>query len=76
MDRPGFVVMKHAAREYGVRYETLRQMVKGGVFTATTFSAAKEQPRVYLMRSELELWKAGGVAAVMEARRKQPKRGK
>lgn len=63
----GWMPLKAAAQRYGIHYETLRDLVNGGVLTRGRFTTAR-RGRVYLRISELEAWRTGGVDAVTTLR--------
>jgi hypothetical protein len=66
--QPGWLSIREAAKRYRVNYHVLWSMVKNGVLTRGRFTAAEQQPRIYLKVEELDAWKEGGVDAVRELR--------
>lgn len=66
---PGWLALPDAAKLCGLTYESLRRLVKDGVFTRGRFtSAVAAKTPIYLKVSELETFKAGGVDAVLAMR--------
>lgn len=69
LEFPGWMRLRDAAIAYGLKYETLRRLVKDGVFTRGRFtSQSADTPPVFVKIAELDAWKSGGVDAVIALR--------
>lgn len=65
---PGWLSAAEAVAQYGINYDTLRDLVQEGVFTRGSFAAGRSRPRIYVREVELKAWKSGGVGAVAPVR--------
>lgn len=69
LEFPGWLKIADAAERYGLKYETLRRLVKDDVFTRGRFtSASADTPPIYVKIAELDAWRSGGVDAVKSLR--------
>jgi hypothetical protein len=66
--------MPRAAVYVGKHYETLRGLVRDGVFSRIIQSTAKKRPHVNLLVVELDAFRVGGVEAVRRLRSQPAKR--
>lgn len=66
----GWVLLTDAAAESGMHPETMRNLVRGNIFTRGQFTAGRKKAPIYLKRTELNAFKSGGVPAVEAVRRK------
>ena len=73
MESPNMLPLGVAAERYGISYPTLRELVNAGVFTRHVFDKGAKKPPIFVLVSELEAWKAGGVDAVQAMKRGKKK---
>jgi len=74
LEFPGWLKLGDAAKEYGLKYETLRRLVKNNTFSRGNFTNPDaDTPPIYVRIAELEAWKRGGVDAVQRLREHESK---
>jgi hypothetical protein len=60
----GWLHIPLACKRYGTDYNTLRKMVRAGVFTRGRFTSEAANAPVYVRIDEMNAWKKGGIDAV------------